>query len=91
MRAKGGNGDVPGREAADGSVARLPIEIPNVILWLEAARGIETGAGAAIAVWHYQSGQNDHATHPEAEARPVLVAAAINGHPVIEFRRPAGL
>jgi hypothetical protein len=75
----------------DGPPAWTPRSLSNLVLWLEADRGIATTPGAPIDIWRDQSGRNNHAFQPDDASAPTLVVNAVNGLPAVRFRRPSWL
>jgi len=77
------------RDAGDGAGPWSPGVLENLVLWLEADRGISTGSGDSIALWLDGSGQNNNAVEPDATAAPTLIGNAINGLPAVRFQVPS--
>lgn len=58
---------------------------PELVLWLKADVGVSTDGSGFVTQWNDQSGSGNHAIQSNAVARPLLVAGAANGHPVLRF------
>jgi hypothetical protein len=78
----------------DGAASWTPGQISNLVLWLEADRGIDAFAdggvsGERVSAWRDQSGWANHAYQAELEAAPRLERGAINGLPGLRFSTPS--
>ncbi len=57
----------------------------TIILWLDAAEGVSTGAGNKVTAWGDLSGYNNHAAGNDANDQPTMLPGAINGLPAVKF------
>jgi hypothetical protein len=82
------------REAALGHLARnLPAEARRpdpeptlgLALLLRADQGVTLDGDGRVSAWQDQSGLGRHGAQTEPAARPLLVAAAVNGRPALRF------
>jgi hypothetical protein len=72
-------------DAAETGPALVPVPIvDNVVLWLDAAKGVDAVDGQ-VAKWTDQSSFHNDALQNTAGMRPALVQAGGSGHPVIRF------
>lgn len=57
------------------------------ILHLDASIGVTVDGSNLVSQWNDQSGNNYHVTQSDGLKKPLLVANALNGKPVISFNR----
>ena len=64
-----------------------PSSLPNLSFWIDATYGVDLAdGGPAVAVWHDRSGKGRDAVPAGGGTQaPTLVAASLNGKPVVHF------
>jgi hypothetical protein len=65
--------------------AWTPRALPGLAVWLDAGKGLVTGAAGKVVRWEDQSGKGHHFTEPMVQAQPVLAAGAAHGRPAVRF------
>jgi len=67
-------------------ITHTPLDVPNLVLWLDAARGVSpNNEDDPVSAWVDQSGNGNDAAQPTAGKRPAFKATAFNGFPTLEF------
>lgn len=67
-------------------IEHTPLELPGLVLWLDAARGVTPGtADVAVSAWADESGSGNDADQPTVGKRPVYKTTAFNGFPTLQF------
>ena len=61
-----------------------PGQVAGLRVWLSAA-GLALNNGDLVAAWADQSGAGNHVSQSTAAQRPMFIAAAVNGRPVVRF------
>lgn len=79
--AKTANG-VPFYLQTIGGASFSPADLPNLILWLDAAVGVTVATG--VSSWLDQSPQLNHMTQGVGAQQPALVLGDINGLPIVK-------
>jgi hypothetical protein len=89
MGADDGDG---GDDDADGGFGagdvRAPSEFSGLVMWLDAARGVEVSGLAGnwnVSHWNDRSSNANHAGQSDVERQPRLLTAAANNLPAVEF------
>jgi hypothetical protein len=73
----------------DGSASNGIPDVPGVVLWLDAAKGVTTDQ-AKVTLWADQSGNHNDASQQNVNWQPALVAAGIHDLPSVHFTADAG-
>ena len=79
---------IAAREPRESSANRLGPELPlkeQLVLWLDAERGVRSDASGAASEWEDQSGAGHHARQVDAARRPQLIPKAAFGRAVVRF------
>ncbi len=74
-----------GSDPKAGETAAAPATVSGLRLWLRADRGVTRDAENKVGAWSDRSAQHRNAFQPEPDFRPLLVAGAANGSPVLRF------
>lgn len=64
-----------------------PDDLPGLRLWLRADAGVQTNGSGGVTNWTDQSGVGNSVSQSVASNRPAMVAASLNGRPVVRFQR----
>jgi len=62
-----------------------PLEIPGLVLWLDAAQIEGLSSDDPVALWPDRSGQGHDATQATASAQPRYVRTGMGNHPAVRF------
>jgi serine/threonine protein kinase len=73
-----------GRASEHDATMFSPSELPGLVLWLEADKGVTTDEGR-VRLWADQSRKGNNAKQPMESQRPLFVDDVINGHAVVRF------
>lgn len=70
----------------------LPSSLEGLSLWLESSEKQLEASQSRIWAWHDSSANDNDATMPDTDMRPLLVPGALNGWPIVKFdRTPSSL
>jgi hypothetical protein len=75
----------PSPHAADAGFT--PAVLPNLVLWLEAGRGVAAGPDGRVSRWTDQSAYHNDAMQAEVARQPSLVTNALGGRPAVRFKK----
>lgn len=85
-------GDGPdGDEGGDGDAGPLvPPDVPGIVLWLDAGRGIEfiSGVNGQVSKWSDQSALHNDAVQTNPQFSPLWAPNVLNGLPAVRFPGP---
>src|SRR5687767_12212210 len=71
--------------AGSSGTALSPANLPGLVLWLDADRGVVKDTQGNVLFWRDQSGVNNDAYQNHADYRPALLPKAIGGKPAVSF------
>jgi hypothetical protein len=77
--------DAPAADAGPDAGGWTPLALPRLAVWLDAGRGLVTGAGGRVTRWEDQSGKGHHFTEPLVAAQPVRADGAAHGRAAVHF------